>query len=165
MRCCWVLSGPRARISCSLEALAVAAHIAHHARLAGMGLLGGDQLLQVLDAQRHGLLHEHVLAGLHGGQGIVRVILVGRADEHRVHVGVLHQLIGVRIGLGLIGIRDMLQLAGGDVGHRRDLIHVPQTAQDRQVHHLGHRAHADHTNFHHKKTPFCIPRDPHSMIA
>jgi len=88
----------------------IAQHLADH-ELHAASVTCVDHGAAVSDAQRHGLLTEHVLPRLGGGQGHLAVSVVGRGDDDGVHVVageelvLLHEAAGIKLlghGAGLL---------------------------------------------------------------
>ena len=118
------------------RALALRADLHHALVLAGRG--EHRLAFEHVDADR--LLQIDVGAGLDGGDGVQRVPVVGRADEHDVEVLLLEHLAVVGVGRGGFWLRPLpgdldrlgehvlVRIAEGDDLDRRDLHEPPQVA-------------------------------------
>ena len=87
-----------------------------------MCLFGSNQLFQILHAEGNRFFHKHMFPGLHSGQGICGMVLIGGADKYGIHIGIFYQLIGVGIGSCVVLFRDKRKLSGGNIGHGSNLI-------------------------------------------
>ena len=78
-----------------LQGPVVDAQVREDQRPAGARVLHRQDVVALLLGHGHGLLDEHMLAAGHGAQGQRRVGVVPGGDEHRVHVRVGEQALGV----------------------------------------------------------------------
>ena len=72
------------------------AHGALHPRLPNRR----DHPAAVVQGDGHGLFQVHVFRRLRGGDGLLGVQLVGRGDDHRVHVGLPEQFLVIAVDAG-----------------------------------------------------------------
>ena len=91
-----------------------------HAEAHRSGFGPSEQVVALLDGQGHGLLDQHVLAGLDdlGHRRMVQV--VGQPDGDRIHVGVGQQIGSRAVAGGIVGADRLVDQRGVDVGDRRD---------------------------------------------
>ena len=117
------------------------------------GHLGGnlgrrDHLLALFERNRHGLLAQHVLARAQRLDSRLGMSRIGRADTHRIDVGVIEQIVkrvvcGRPVVLGELARAIVVDIVEGDnlrIGIRLVLRYVP---------HLGDLSTSDDTDANH----------------
>ena len=115
----------------------------------GTGLgLGLEDQFHLFLGQADGLLHEHVLACLHGGNSVRNMQIGGQADVNDIHIGLLDQFhTGLIVGNALTHELFSKILAG--IGNSDDLdTQICQCSVAGSVH-AAHKSAANQTNFNH----------------
>jgi hypothetical protein len=72
----------------------------------------GDHLVALVQRERHGLLEQHMLAGIERGHCVVRVQIGGQGDADGVHVFVRRQCVRICKGLSAHGRCQLGRLFG-----------------------------------------------------
>ena len=128
----------------------VKTHVVAHHQVSAIALSGGHHGLALRQRYRHGLLHQHVLAGVQRSRADLRMAAVFHAYGHGVHVGIIHQLIEAVVHLAAVLRRHLLRALHVLVVECDDL-RIGVGCILRQMAHLCDLAAADNADSDHKK--------------